>query len=158
MSEWIETTVVKLQQVHATRSSDHLVLISCLKTMSMKVCPLFAGMGGRWVAGDFAYVSTDKAAALSANTARPGDIVFTQRGTLGQVALVPNSPYEKYVVSQSQMKLTVDPEKADSLFLYYLFSSPIQQEYIRQNSIQVGVPHTNLGILRDTPVILPKAG
>ncbi|MDR3413310.1 MAG: restriction endonuclease subunit S [Formivibrio sp.] len=88
--------------------------------------------------------------------ARPGDIVFTQRGTLGQVALVPDSPYEKYVVSQSQMKLTVDPEKADSLFLYYLFSSPTQQEYIRQNSIQVGVPHTNLGILRDTPLCIPK--
>lgn len=160
MSEWIETTVGEI----AASSRNALVggpfgsnLVS--KDYVDEGVPVIRGqnMGGRWVAGDFAYVSTDKAAALSANTARPGDIVFTQRGTLGQVALVPNSPYEKYVVSQSQMKLTVDPEKADSLFLYYLFSSPIQQEYIRQNSIQVGVPHTNLGILRDTPVILPKS-
>lgn len=160
MSEWIETTVGAI----AASSRNALVggpfgsnLVS--KDYVDEGVPVIRGqnMGGRWVAGDFAYVSTDKAAALSANTARPGDIVFTQRGTLGQVALIPNSPFEAYVVSQSQMKLTVDPEKADSLFLYYLFSSPIQQEYIRQNSIQVGVPHTNLGILRDTPVIFPKS-
>ncbi|ABD67792.1 restriction modification system DNA specificity domain [Rhodoferax ferrireducens T118] len=160
MSEWIETTVGEI----AASSRNALVggpfgsnLVS--KDYVDQGVPVIRGqnMGGRWVAGDFACVSTEKAAALSANTARPGDIVFTQRGTLGQVALVPDSPYETYVVSQSQMKLTVDPEKADSLFLYYLFSSPIQQEYIRQNSIQVGVPHTNLGILRDTPVVLPKS-
>jgi type I restriction enzyme S subunit len=160
MSEWVETTVGEL----AASTRNALVggpfgsnLVS--KDYVDQGVPVIRGqnMGGRWVAGDFAYVSTEKAGALSANTARPGDIVFTQRGTLGQVALVPNSSFEAYVVSQSQMKLTVDPKKADSLFLYYLFSSPVQQEYIRQNSIQVGVPHTNLGILRDTPVILPKS-
>lgn len=109
----------------------------------------------RWVSGDFAFVSPSKAQSLSANIARPGDLVFTQRGTLGQVAIVPNIPYDKYVVSQSQMKITVDPQKADTLFLYYYFSSPEQIEYIRQNSIQTGVPHTNLTILRNTPLDLP---
>jgi len=112
-------------------------------------------MGGRWVSGEFAFVSVDKAKALSANTARPGDLIFTQRGTLGQVALVPEGPFDEYIVSQSQMKLTVDKTRADSLFLYYVFSSPAQIEYIRQNAIQVGVPHTNLGILRSTPLELP---
>ncbi|WP_083251083.1 restriction endonuclease subunit S [Acidihalobacter yilgarnensis] len=113
-------------------------------------------MGSRWVSGEFAYVSPEKAQSLQSNLARPGDIVFTQRGTLGQVALVPEGVFDSYVVSQSQMKLTVDQTKANSHFLYYLFSSPAQQEYIRQNAIQVGVPHTNLGILRDTPVSLPS--
>jgi len=112
-------------------------------------------MGSRWVSGEFAYVSPEKAQTLQANLARPGDIVFTQRGTLGQVALVPDGGFSSYVISQSQMKLTVDRAKADPLFLFYVFSSPEQQEYIRQNAIQVGVPHTNLGILRDTPISLP---
>ncbi len=76
---------------------------------------------GRWVSGDFAYVSSEKAEKLSANTARPGDLLFTQRGTLGQVAVVPQLGYESYIVSQSQMKLTVDERKADTLFLYYFF-------------------------------------
>jgi type I restriction enzyme, S subunit len=110
---------------------------------------------GRWVDGEFAYVTSEKAESLSSNCAKPGDIVFTQRGTLGQVALVPKKGADRYLISQSQMKLTVDAEKADAMFLYYVFTSAEQQNYIRQNAIQTGVPHTNLGILRNTPLTLP---
>jgi type I restriction enzyme, S subunit len=113
-------------------------------------------MGERWVGGEFVYVSAAKAESLAANLARPGDIVFTQRGTLGQVSLVPHGPHKSYLVSQSQMKLTVDREVADPIFLYYVFRSDEQQAYIRQRAIQGGVPHTNLGILRTTPVPLPS--
>ena len=112
-------------------------------------------MGSRWVSGDFAYVSDDKADSLSGNLARPGDIVFTQRGTLGQVSIVPEGPFDRYLVSQSQMKLTVNTEVADPIFCYYQFRSEVQQDYIRLNAIQTGVPHTNLGILRNTPLLLP---
>ncbi len=112
-------------------------------------------MCGRWVAGDFAYVSDAKAHSLDANLARPGDIVFTQRGTLGQVSVVPPGKFDRYLVSQSQMKLTVNRDLADPLFVYYVFSTEEQQDYIRQNAIRTGVPHTNLGILRGTPVPLP---
>lgn len=112
-------------------------------------------MGGRWVSGDFVFVSSAKAETLSQNTARSGDLVFTQRGTLGQVSIVPEGRFEKYIVSQSQMKITLDANKADVGFLYYLFSSPGQLEYIRNAAIQTGVPHTNLGILKRTPVAIP---
>jgi type I restriction enzyme S subunit len=112
-------------------------------------------MGGRWVAGEFAYVTDAKAESLKANLARPGDIIFTQRGTLGQVSVVPSARIDRYLVSQSQMKLTVNRKLADPLFLYYVFSTAEQQDYIRQNAIQTGVPHTNLGILRGTPILLP---
>jgi type I restriction enzyme S subunit len=112
-------------------------------------------MGDRWVGDEFVYVTEAKAESLEANLARPGDIIFTQRGTLGQVSLVPSEPYNLYLVSQSQMKLTIDRETSDPLFYYYFFRSKEQQEYIRQHAIQTGVPHTNLGILRNTPVPLP---
>ena len=110
---------------------------------------------GRWVAGEFAFVTKEKAESLSANLARPGDLVFTQRGTLGQVAIIPSEPYNLYLISQSQMKLTADSSKANALYLYYEFTSPRQQAYIDTNAIRVGVPHTNLGILRNTPLSLP---
>jgi type I restriction enzyme S subunit len=110
---------------------------------------------GRWVDGEFVYVSPEKAGALSPNTARPGDLIFTQRGTLGQVAIVPAHRFDRYIISQSQMKLTADPTQADVLFLYYFFSSPQQQDYIVRNAIQTGVPHTNLEHLRTTPLRLP---
>jgi len=110
---------------------------------------------GRWVGGEFVFVSAQKAEDLSANLAVPGDLVFTQRGTLGQVALVPQGGYERYIVSQSQMKLSVDEAAASPLFLYYLFSSPEQIDLIKSNSIQTGVPHTNLSFLRAMRVKLP---
>jgi type I restriction enzyme, S subunit len=112
-------------------------------------------MGGRWVSGEFVYVSDSKARSLEANLARPGDIVFTQRGTLGQVSIVPEGRFDRYLVSQSQMKLTVDLHTTDPLFIYYVFCAPEQQDYIRQNAIQTGVPHTNLSILRGTPILVP---
>ncbi|MDH0097748.1 restriction endonuclease subunit S, partial [Pseudomonas sp. GD04158] len=112
-------------------------------------------MGGKWVSGDFVFVSSEKAAQLEQNKARPGDVVFTQRGTLGQVSIVPQAPYSEYVVSQSQMKITVDPNKADPHFIYYLFRSEEQLRYVLNSAIQTGVPHTNLGILRKTPVSIP---
>jgi restriction endonuclease S subunit len=112
-------------------------------------------MGGRWVDGPFAFVTPTKADSLAANLARPGDLVFTQRGTVGQVSLVPPGPYEQYLVSQSQMKLTVDERIADPLFLYYVFQSDLYRTYFRQHAIQTGVPHTNLSILRETAVHLP---
>lgn len=109
----------------------------------------------RWVCGEFAFVSSQKADSLAANLARPGDLVFTQRGTLGQVAIVPKGSYGTYVVSQSQMKLTPDSSKADVLFLYYLFKTPDQQRHIVNSAIQTGVPHTNLTILKQTKLALP---
>ncbi len=112
-------------------------------------------MGERWIGGEFTYVTIEKAKSLAANLARPGDIVFTQRGTVGQVAVVPEEPFDRYLISQSQMKLTVDREQADPLFFYYVFRSSEQQDYVRRNVIQTGVPHINLGILRNTPVPLP---
>ncbi len=110
---------------------------------------------GRWIDGEYAFVSEDKARSLAANIARPGDIVFTQRGTLGQVAIVPDGKHERYVISQSQMKLTPNDELVDALFLYYQFIGPEQQAYIEAHKIQTGVPHTNLGILRNTPLLIP---
>jgi type I restriction enzyme, S subunit len=113
-------------------------------------------MSCRWVSGSFVFVTHVKAKSLEANLARSGDIIFTQRGTLGQVSVVPEQPFDRYLVSQSQMKLTLDKKNADSVFFYYVFSSSEQQSFIKQNTIQTGIPHINLGILKTIPVQLPS--
>jgi len=112
-------------------------------------------LSAQWVSGNFAFVTPAKAKSLEANLARPGDIIFTQRGTLGQVSLVPERPFDYYLVSQSQMKLSVNRDAADPLFFFYVFTSEAQQELIRGGTIQTGVPHINLGILRDIPLQIP---
>ena len=114
--------------------------------------------GGRFLEmKDFVFVSEEKIRRdLSSNLARPLDLVFTQRGTLGQVAIIPeNGIYEKYVVSQSQMKLTVDEMKADRQFLYYYFSSREVVGQILSYTSSSGVPHINLTVLRNFEVPLP---
>ena len=105
-------------------------------------------MGRRYVSGDFVFVSDSKAKQLQANTARPNDIIFTQRGTLGQVSVVPSCEFEKYVISQSQMKLTLNPRVAHPECIYQYFISLDGQKQVINSAIQTGVPHTNLGILR----------
>ena len=104
----------------------------------------------------FVWVSEEKADELQPNNAHPGDLVFTQRGTIGQVGLIPiDSPFERFVISQSQMKLTPDPAKADALFLYYIFSSPGAVKSIENLAFAAGVPHINLEILRNFEVPVP---
>ncbi len=105
---------------------------------------------------DFVFVQDEKADALIANNAHPGDVVFTQRGTLGQVGVIPTeSRFPRYLVSQSQMKLTVDPEKADARFVFYFFRHPRTVQSIKNRAITSGVPHINLGILREFKLPLP---
>jgi type I restriction enzyme S subunit len=104
----------------------------------------------------FVFVSEGKADALASNLAHPGDIIFTQRGTLGQVGIIPESArFRRYVVSQSQMKLTVNHEIVDPRFIYYFFRHPNTVQDILNRSITSGVPHINLGILKSFDIPLP---
>jgi type I restriction enzyme S subunit len=107
-----------------------------------------ANLGSKMIGGSFVFVSTSKASALAANLARPQDLVFTQRGTLGQVSLVPDEPFESYLISQSQMKVSLDGARYGSEYVYHYFSSAPGQKQILDSAIQTGVPHTNLGICR----------
>lgn len=111
---------------------------------------------GRNVNGDFVFVSENKFQDdLQRNSALPNDIVFTQRGTLGQVAIVPDGPFPVYVVSQSQMRLRVDPQIADTRYVYYACGSDTFKRQISDHAIATGVPHINLGILGRLEVPLP---
>jgi len=95
---------------------------------------------GRFHGDSFVYLTEEKADELLNSNVFPGDIVFTHRGTLGQVGLVPHSPFKRYVVSQSQMKLSCDRKLADPAFIYYFFKSPVGQHALLQNTKQTGVP------------------
>jgi type I restriction enzyme S subunit len=114
------------------------------------------GTEGRFVDDGFVFVTKRKAQSLRKNMAFPGDILFTQRGTLGQVAVIPKSArFGQYVISQSQMKLTPHPSKADSRFLYHYFRAPRTLNRLLAQTQATGVPHINLGILKRFPVTLP---
>jgi type I restriction enzyme S subunit len=112
--------------------------------------------GPRFKEDAFVYVSEAFAQGLARSLCVPGDIIFTKKGTLGQTGIIPaSSRFDKFLLSSNQMKLSVDPNKADPLFVYYFVSSPVSQEKIIQDSTVTGVPKTNLAYLRDFPILVP---
>lgn len=111
----------------------------------------------RFTHDDLIFVSEEKADRHRRNLAAPGDVIVTQRGTLGQVGIVPlDAPYERYLLSQSQMKITVDKELADAEFIYYALRSPETVTRLESHALVAGVPHINLGILRDFEIRVPS--
>lgn len=102
------------------------------------------------------FVTEEKAHEFNRSAARKGDLVFTCWGTINQVGLIDDrASYDGYIISNKQMKLSPDPRKAHSLFLYYLFSSPEKQQEIINNGIGAAVPGFNLGQLRTMTLLLP---
>lgn len=104
----------------------------------------------------FVFVSASKAHELRAHHACRDDVIITQRGTLGQVAIIPEtSRFPIYVISQSQMKLSVNQSIANPLYVYYSFRTPwIRDEFIKLGATS-GVPHVNLQTLRNFAIPLP---
>jgi len=117
---------------------------------------LSTDVGTRLVSDDFAYLSADKASEFHRSIARRNDLVFTCWGTIGQVGFIDkNSPYDEYVISNKQMKLTPNAAKFDPLYLYYLFSSPQVLAQLQRTAIGSSVPGFNLGQLRQVKLRVP---
>jgi len=104
----------------------------------------------------FVFVSQSKAVEFRRSMVSTGDLVFTCWGTINQVGLISErTAYPRYLISNKQMKFTPDSRKADSLFLFYLFSGPELQRAISDQSIGSSVPGFNLGQLRAMRLRIP---
>lgn len=112
----------------------------------------------KYVDGVFVFLTEEKADELKGSNCKAGDLVFTHRGTIGQVGLIPFGKYPRYVISQSGMKLTVDPSKVDNEYLFYFFKSKYGQHQLLKSEAQVGVPSINnpLTSLKEIEVPVPK--
>ena len=70
-----------------------------------------------------------------------GDLVFTHRGTIGQVSMIPRSRrHHRYVLSTSHVKARLDANRALPEYYYYYFRSPQGQQELLKNISTVGVP------------------
>jgi type I restriction enzyme, S subunit len=105
--------------------------------------PVIRGMNlndGGFTNNSFAFISEEKANTLKRCLAYPDELVFTHRGTLGQVGIIPQNAYPKYLVSQSQMRLKVKKDILVPKYLFYFFKSQLGQKELLKNTSQVGVP------------------
>ena len=106
-------------------------------------------LDSRFSLSDFVFVSEEKADDLIANNAHSGDVVFTQRGTLGQVEHYPKiRGYRRFIISQSQMKLTVDDAQCDHFLFTIVFAVKYRSRRLKDLLFPLVLPHINLAILR----------
>ena len=104
----------------------------------------------------FVFVTQEKADELNCY-ALEGDLLFTGAGTIGQVGIL-EAPlkYEKYVISNKQLRARIDTSKVDLLYAYYWFSSAWMQDYFIRNNKGSTVPLISLSELKDAPISYPE--
>ena len=83
---------------------------------------------------------------------RPGDILFTIRGTVGRVALVPP---ELDGANITQDTARIDLLNSSNRFLSYFLETPVARRFFEINTLGVAVQGINLGELRKLPIPIP---
>jgi type I restriction enzyme S subunit len=110
----------------------------------------------KFVDDGFVFVTENKADDLAAYAVE-NDLIFTAAGTIGQVGMIPgDSRFEKYVISNKQIRFRADQGKVDLDYLYTWLSSPWIFKAIADRNTGSTVPLINLSVVRSLPVSLPK--
>lgn len=104
----------------------------------------------------FVFVTKEKADELNCYADRK-DLVFTAAGTIGQVGLIPeNSKFDRYVISNKQIRVRIDSNKIDVLYAYYWFASPWIQRLLTLSNKGSTVPLLTLWEVKNLPVSYPE--
>lgn len=90
--------------------------------------------------GDWVYIPDALADSLKRCRVFRDDLVMPHRGSIGEVAIVPDDDKRQYFISSSLMKITLDKEKIDPLFCYYFFRSSGGRAEMLRFSSSVGTP------------------
>ena len=110
----------------------------------------------KFIDNGFAYLTEAKAAEFQNCIAVTDDIVFTAAGSIGQVGIIPpEARYEKYVISNKQLRVRLDKARANPNFVFAWLSSRQMVRYLENMNNGGAVPLLNLGIVRKVPIPLP---
>ena len=103
------------------------------------------------------HVSFDKYESIPRSHCFPGDLIFPKVGTIGKVGILsPCEGHDKYILSTNTMKLTVDPDKANPLFIYYYFTWSRTVNLIHAMNSKSVQPVFNFTTLKKFPLELPS--
>lgn len=105
----------------------------------------------------FVFVTQEKADELNCY-AKQMDLIFTSAGTIGQVGLIPNTArFDKYVISNKQIRARIDANKVDILYAYYWFASPWIQKLLALSNKGSTVPLLTLLEVKNLPISYPES-
>jgi len=87
------------------------------------------------------FVTPAKARSLKKAVARRGDIVVTHRGTIGQIAYIPeDSEFDRYIVSQSQFRVRFSKDAVIPAWVVLYFHSGNGAKRLLEGKGHTGVP------------------
>lgn len=110
----------------------------------------------RFIDDGFVYITEEKAQEFRNCQAIANDLVFTAAGTIGQVGIIPpNTCFDRYIISNKQLRVRCDRSKVSPLFLFLWFTTPEMRQHIINKNCGSTIPLINLAILRGLPVPLP---
>lgn len=110
----------------------------------------------RFIDDGFVYLTEEKAREFKNCQAIAGDLVFTAAGTIGQVGIIPpDTRFDRYIISNKQLRVRCDPTKVHPLFLFLWFTTEYMRQYLINQNRGCSIPLINLGTLRNLPVPLP---
>lgn len=105
----------------------------------------------------FVFVTEDKANELKCD-AFADDIIFTAAGTVGQVGIIPKkTKFDRYVISNKQIRARIDTSKVYPLYAYYWLASPWIQKTLTNNDKGSTVPLLTLNEIRNLPFKYPES-
>jgi len=104
----------------------------------------------------FVFITSEKAKELG-TWAEQDDLVFTAAGTLGQIAIIPpKRKFDKYIISNKQLRARIDKNLMVPLFAFYWFQSKKMVEYINLRNTGSTIPLINLSVLKSLPIPVPS--
>ena len=108
---------------------------------------------------DCKFISQEQAASLRVGFAENDDVLFTHKGTIGEVALLKCEADFVILTPQVTAYRVIDETRVDRIFLYYLFKSAFFQNQIQQIA-GIGTTRAYIGITRQKQLnlCLPPIG
>ena len=100
------------------------------------------------------FISKEKYQELKGFTVKSDDILITMMGTLGRVAIVPDD-IGTAIISSHLLKITLEQQKAMSLFLFYFLKSNFILRQIIRESRGIVMGGLNTGIIKNLLIKTP---
>lgn len=112
------------------------------------------------IADDFAigsyYIDEDKFEEMKAFAVRRGDLIMSCSGTMGRVAIVPESA-EPGIINQALLRISPDTSKVSSLYLKMLLETNSVQRYLYGFSRGSGLKNfPPMSEIRSLPIPIPS--
>jgi type I restriction enzyme S subunit len=110
---------------------------------------------GKFVFGDFEFISEDAHQALSRSKIQSGDILISITGEVGKVAIVPENVLEGNI-NQHIARIRVNNDSVDSRFIYHWMNQEKVRNYYNLIKTGLAYPQISLQQVRDTEIPIPE--